>query len=168
MKTEEKFVLNNFFSFDSFMIMIYIIWRGYYEFKPDASFFKGSAQIPGSETLSASWMIFGCRGVELEVRAGSNVPPPPAASTTRTTILADSNNSGGQPAHLVYLERLKRLVLSLFHFFSLAWEYHIIQSILAWNAIWKPSEGTFQVESCKRFANSGPRKPDNITVSIPM
>merc|ERR1719239_343165 len=51
----------------------------------------------------------GLRGVELEVRAGSNVPPPPAASTTRTTILADSNNSGGQPAHLVYLERLKRL-----------------------------------------------------------
>ena len=65
MKSEENFFLSIFFSFDSFMIVIYIIWRGYYEFKPDASFFKGPTKIPVSETLSASWMNFNCRGVEL-------------------------------------------------------------------------------------------------------
>ena len=50
----------------------------------------------------------GLRGVEQEVKSGGGggIPQPTAS---RGSVLSDSNTSS-QPAHMVYLERLKRFI----------------------------------------------------------
>jgi len=61
-----------------------------------------------SSTYFREYIERGLRNVEQEVRGGGGGAPAPPSSTNRGSVLSDSNTTG-QPAHMVYLERLKRL-----------------------------------------------------------